>query len=373
LTCSCGKKASYRYLSDKQLVTTVGVMQVPRRYYACRHCGTTHRPWDAWAGVGRRQMTEHARKMMTLVGSAFSFESAAKRLEDLCSIRTSNDTVRRVCDEEGQRARQWIEQSDEPVRHLARASGHHEFYTDGVKVNTTGGWRELRLSVLARREAGAPTEPQDWEDRPLPPPTARLAWGAIADSQQTGAGWQRLSERVGLSQAQQVHVLADGAKWIWDQARDRLPKHNTHWCVDVYHVSEHLHACGKALFESTDAAKTWAEQALHTALAHNGPALIRQLREQRDRLPAADARRTPLEQLIGYLADNADSMWYRDRLRDGLPIGSGLIESACKTIISGRLKINSARWCVPRAERMAALRCLEYAGLTDAYWQPRAA
>jgi hypothetical protein len=360
-------------MSDKQMVTTVGVMQVPRRYYACRHCKATHRPWDAWAGVGRRQMTEHARKMMALAGSSLSFESAAKRLKDLCGIRTSNDTVRRVCDEEGQLAQQWLDQSDQPVQRLNEASGHHEFYTDGVKVNTTGGWRELRLSVLARRPAGAAAEPEDWEDRPLPKPTARLAWGAIADCEQVGAGWQRMGERVGLSRAQQVHVLADGAKWIWDQARDRLPKHNTHWCVDVYHVSEHLHAAGKALFGSTDAAKTWADQALHTALAHNGPALIRQLREQRDRLPATDARRTPLEQLIGYLADNADSLWYRDRLRAGLPIGSGLIESACKTVIGGRLKINSARWCVPRAEHMAALRCLEYADLTDAYWQPRAA
>jgi len=369
----CGKKASYRYASDKQLVTTVGVMRVSRRYYACRHCGATHRPWDAWAGVGRRQMTDHARKMMTLVGSMCSFESATRKLEQLCGIRTSNDTIRRVCDEEGQRARQWLDESAEPVRHLAEASGHHEFYTDGVKVNTTEGWRELRLSVLSRRVAGVPAEPTQWEHRPLPAPTARLAWGVIADCEQVGAGWQQISQRMGLDQAPQVHVLADGAKWIWDQAARRLPRHNTHWCVDVYHVSEHLHAAGKALFDQPAAAKTWAEQALHTALAHNGPTLIRQLQAQRETLSKDDARRTPLNQLIGYLSDNADSLWYRDRLRRGLAIGSGLIESACKTIIGGRLKINSARWRVHRAEHMAALRCLEYADLTETYWHPRAA
>jgi len=373
VNCACGKKASYRYVSDKQLVTTVGVMRVSRRYYACRHCRATHRLWDDWAGVGRRQMTEHARKMMTLVGSMCSFESAARKLDQLCGIRTSNDTIRRVCDEEGRRARQWLDESAEPVQHLSAASGHHEFYTDGVKVNTTEGWRELRLSVLARREAGAPAKAEDWENRPLPEPTARLAFGAIADCEQVGVDWQAIRHRMALDHAEQVHVLADGARWIWDQAARRLPKHNTHWCVDVYHVSEHLHACGKALFDQPDAARTWAEQALHTILSHNGPTLIRQLQTQCDRLEPNDTRRTALNQLIGYLSDNADSLWYRDRLRDGLPIGSGLIESACKTVIGGRLKLNSARWRVRRAEHMTALRCLEYADLTETYWSPRAA
>lgn len=66
-------------------------------------------------------------------------------------------------------------------------------------------------------------------------------------------------------------------------------------------------------------------------------------------------------------------MWYRDRLAAGRPIGSGLIEGCCKTVVAARLKINSARWLPRRAERMGHLRCLQYSDLWDAYWNARAA
>jgi hypothetical protein len=80
-----------------------------------------------------------------------------------------------------------------------------------------------------------------------------------------------------------------------------------------------------------------------------------------------------LDRLLKYLGDNRDSLWYRQRLRDGLPIGTGLIEGACKNTIAARLKANSARWRIRRVERIGALRCLDYSGLWDTYWQPRAA
>ena len=74
------------------------------------------------------------------------------------------------------------------------------------------------------------------------------------------------------------------------------------------------------------------------------------------------------DKLLGYLRDNRDSLWYGERLKRGQPIGTGLIEGGCKNIIAARLKLNSARWRVRRAERMGAIRCLQYSGLWDAYW-----
>lgn len=371
MTCSCGKRASFRYLAGKQLLTTVGVMEVPRRYYACRWCKATYRPWDVWAGVGERHLTEHARKMVTIVGTAFSFETAAARLRDLCQMQLSNDTVRRVCDEEGERARKWLSESSEPSEAIRRAAGHHEFYSDGTSVNTVDGWREMRLSVVARREAGSPTKPTDWNDRVLPAPSAKLAVCAIAGCRRVGASWQRLSRRVGLADRDDLSVIADGARWIWDQARRRLSK-RAEWCVDIFHVSQHLHECGKALRGEGAAARAWAQEHLNHVLEHAGVGLIDRL--QRERGEQTDpAHRRAIERLLGYLNDNRDSLWYPDRLARGLPIGSGLIEGGCKNTIGARLKINSARWRVKRAERMGALRCLEYSGHTNTYWRSRAA
>lgn len=371
MTCACGKKASFRYVATKQLVTTVGVMEVPRRYYACRSCKATYRPWDVWAGVGQRQLTEHARKMVTIVGTAFSFETAAQRLRDLCQIQLSNDTVRRVCDEEGERARQWLSESSEPIEALGHAPGHYEFYSDGTSINTIDGWREMRLSVLARREAGSPAKAGDWNDRVLPQPSARLAICAIADCQRVGASWRRLSDRAGLKNCENLSVIADGAKWIWDQARRRLSK-KAEWCVDIFHVSQHLHDCAKLLLGEGSAAQIWAQEHLNHLLEQAGVSLIERLQRERA-ASTAPAHQQAIERLLNYLNDNRDSLWYPQRLARGLPIGSGLIEGGCKNVIAARLKINSARWRVRRAERMGALRCLEYSGQTHAFWQSRAA
>ncbi len=371
MSCTCGRKASFRYVGSKQLVTTVGVMAVPRRYYACRSCGASYLPWDRWAGVGERQLTEHARKMVTIVGSAFSFETAARRLRDLCQISISNDTVRRVCDEEGERARRWLNESSEPADTLRSAKGHYEFYSDGTAVNTTEGWREMRLSVLARREAGNAAKPGDWSHRVLPEPTAKLAICAIANCRRVGASWQRLSNRVGLKNSEDLSIIADGAKWIWDQARQRLSK-QAEWCVDIYHVSQHLHDGAQALLGEGAEVRARAQERLEYLLEHSGVKLIERLQRERDQQSNPENGKV-IERLLSYLNDNRDSLWYSDRLARGLPIGSGLIEGGCKNTIGARLKINSARWRIKRAERMGALRCLEYSGQTTAYWRPRAA
>ena len=98
MTCpSCGKRASYRCCIGKHLLSTVGAMHVTRRYYACRRCAAKQVPWDAWAGVGNRQMTEHVRKMITIVGSSWSFDVASARLRDLCHIPVSDDTRSAAC------------------------------------------------------------------------------------------------------------------------------------------------------------------------------------------------------------------------------------------------------------------------------------
>jgi hypothetical protein len=79
-----------------------------------------------------------------------------------------------------------------------------------------------------------------------------------------------------------------------------------------------------------------------------------------------------MESLWNYLHANQDRMWYAQRLREGRAIGSGAIEGACKKVGS-RMKLNSARWRVRRAERFGALLCLEYARQARTYWATQAA
>jgi hypothetical protein len=91
------------------------------------------------------------------------------------------------------------------------------------------------------------------------------------------------------------------------------------------------------------------------------------LREVTGDLNAAEA----WAKLLNYFSENRDSLWYGERLQSGLPIGSGLIEGGGKNTLARRLRIISARWCVRRAEHMGAIRCLQYSGLWEPYWESK--
>ena len=356
-------------MQNKCVLTTVGEMVIGRRYYAC-DCGRKQIPMDAWAGLSSRIVSEHARRVVSLAGSTWPFDEASAKLLELCRMRISDDTIERVCQEEGKRAGAWMKSDESPGKRMSRAAGEMEFSTDGVKVNTTRGWAEMRLNILAKRESAAPAGPAQWNDRVLPEPSARLAWCAIAPCRIVGASWTRMFKHAGGKRDTKLSVIADGAKWIWDQAQQRLPGANTQWVVDIYHVSQHLHDCGKSLLGEGEKARQWAEERRMELIEQGGPRFIEGLRQTRS-AESSPLAQEALRRLESYLSDHRDSLWYRKRLAEGRPIGSGLIEGGCKTIVAQRLKRNNARWRPRRAENIATLRCLQYSDCWDQYWANR--
>ena len=369
--CPCGAWAYFKGRTSKTLLSVVGEVEVKRRYYSCRKCRENCTPFDQWSGLGAGMTTPATRRILSLAGMSFSFDTASDRLAELCLLKVSNDTIRRVSEAEGQAAQQFLVSSTLPAQAFARGKGDVEFYTDGVTVNTTRGWRDLRVNVFDKREAGAATTPEKWANRVLPAPTVRIAWASMAACEQQGLAWKRQGEKLGVIDDGHLSVLADGAKWIWDQAGQCWTQ--AQWVLDVFHVSEHIHDCGKAVFgEKSPQARPWSEAQVQS-LIEIGP--VRYLKDLR--IFAAthtDAvKLKALESLLHYLTPNVDSLWYKQRLADGRPIGSGLIEGANKAIVSNRLKLNSARWTPEHAEHITALRCLDYSGLWDQFWSQRAA
>jgi len=369
--CSCGGSAYFKGCTKKTLLTVVGEVQISRRYYSCRGCGENRMPFDVWSGLVGGLATPAARRLLALAGMSFSFDTAAARLAEFCLLKVSNDTVRRVSEAEGQAAQRFLTASDAPAQAFAKGEGEVEFYSDGVTVNTTKGWRDLRLNIFDKRQAGEAATPKQWADRVLPAPTVRIAFASMAACEQQGLSWKRQSEKLGVIDDERLSVLADGAKWIWDQARQCWSK--AQWVLDVFHVSEHIHDCGKSLFgENSPQARTWSESQLQNLIEQGPVRYLKQLKtltaKQRD---AAQIK--ALESLLNYLTPHIDSLWYKQRLADGRPIGSGLVEGGNKTIVSNRLKLNSARWTPDHAEHITALRCLDYSSLWNEFWDQRAA
>jgi len=356
------------------LITVVGRIDLSRRYCACRHCGTSRVPFDEWAGQEKGHVSARAKRIVCLAASSWSFDQASKNLLEMTGIDVSDQTIRRIAEIEGAKAHAWLASSSLAVADVKLAKGNAEFLTDGTIVNTREGWKEVRLTVACKRPTGEGRDPAAFtvlESRGLPPPTSRLVLVDKLSSEGMGIAWKGLSARLGWGTGEGVSAISDGAKWIATQVGDVWPKAER--VVDVYHVSQHLHACGQALHgEGTPAAREWAADQLRSLVREGAVVALWSLERQSESQPD-ERKKAALRQLLGYLRHNVQAMRYGDRIRLGMPIGSGQIEGACKTVVGRRLKLNSARWLPSNVEPIASLCGLQYSNLWQTYWQARAA
>jgi hypothetical protein len=95
-------------------------------------------------------------------------------------------------------------------------------------------------------------------------------------------------------------------------------------------------------------------------------AVLRRLR------PRAEAVAEAVRKAIDYFQTNAERMRYARFRRQGLFVGSGVVEAGCKTIVGHRLKQSGMRWTVRGANAIIALPCADLSGRWEEFWEARA-
>ena len=100
------------------------------------------------------------------------------------------------------------------------------------------------------------------------------------------------------------------------------------------------------------------------------------IRELLDCLPftTTDEELSALDSLVRYYRNNEKRMRYTEFREAGLPIGSGIVESAHKHVLQARMKQAGQRWSMLRGRRMVQLRALyRTAGPRRFHWAIREA
>jgi hypothetical protein len=307
-----------------------------------------------------------AERLLCLAGASWSFDSAAVHLKTLTGLSVADNTIRKVCDARAGAISRWRHTEKEAHQAFRQADGNVEFETDGTCVNTYDGWREMRVAIFAKRPAGESVTPDEWSDRRLPPPTARVAFAAIEKAERFTARLRPWQGRLGIKPKEHVHVVADGARWIWDAVANEF--HHVDGVLDVYHALAHLAQAAQALYgEGTSQAKAWLEAARREMLSGGWAALHKRLSRSRTAAESASKRKT-LGRVIQYFRRHEEHLHYARQLVAGRTIGSGMVEGACKHVIGRRLKQSGARWRTRRANRMAVLCSTLYSDHWDQYW-----
>ena len=348
-------------------MTCLGTIALKRHWWGNR-CPCTITP--GYHVDDRLRLDHHlSRRLQRQVCRLCADRSFGKAREDLVEafgVPLSAETLRQVSERHGQQMARWQPQDSASTTAFAQATGAVEFTIDAGKVNTIEeGWKDLKIAVLQKREAGEPATAAQWNQQRLPAPTAKLAWGMIATSKQFRKGWRGWLKRVGVEHVADVHVLADGADWIW-RSVDRVLT-GCQQTLDIYHALQHVATASQTLYgDGTEAAQALLERGRHELLTAGSTGLRRLVDEEcaRDDTPE---RRSALEKMMSYFAKHTTRLSYAARLQSGQAIGSGVVEGQAKTL-GLRLKSRGARWKKTNVKSLTALVCVRNSDQWETYW-----
>ena len=206
-------------------------------------------------------------------------------------------------------------------------------------------WREARL-CLARAQGKA----------------SPVYGVTLGGPQVAGQLWGQIALRAGLGSSTRVHGVGDGAPWIVEQFNAQFGAQGA-YLLDFYHVSEYL---AKAAPARAGSQRGWLKRQQGYLLKNRlGPTLQSLSR----RLESPGTKEQPVRNARRYLSERRDQLNYAQAQANGLPIGSGEIESGHRHVIQRRLKLPGAWWKESNAEAMLGLRAQRASGLWDSYWQ----
>lgn len=170
--------------------------------------------------------------------------------------------------------------------------------------------------------------------------------------------------RLGIREAEQVLLLADGASWIWERIPRLLQRLGVKGAIigllDFYHACGHLHEFASAAFLEPQQVFIWFKES--RAMLKNGKS--EELLEKMKNLSAA-ATGKQKEHLIAaleYFIKRQNELDYENVAALNLPIGSGSIESLIRQVLNLRLKSTGKSWLNQNAEIVLHARCQWAAG-----------
>ena len=166
---------------------------------------------------------------------------------------------------------------------------------------------------------------------------------------------------LGIAQAKQILLIADGAEWIWQHIPSLLNRlaceEKTHYLLDFYHAAEHLQSYADAAFNDDSEKKDWFKQARYKLKQGKINSLIEQMKQSRKSVRGS--RRQILTSQINYFNKRvAKGLFdYKKVSQLNLPIGSGAVESLIRQARDLRLKGNGKFWLQHNAEIILHSRC----------------
>jgi hypothetical protein len=147
-----------------------------------------------------------------------------------------------------------------------------------------------------------------------------------------------------------------------------FPEHTL--VLDIIHATEYLWDTANALLGETHPQRlAWVGAYLEPLLAGQTDAVITALEAEGKDPTCTVTQRQAVQRTVGYYRRNQPYMHDDEYLARGWPIGTGVVEGACRHLVKDRLEQSGMRWTTVGAQAVLDLRAVRINGHWDAYWK----
>lgn len=362
----------------------MGAVACERGYYYCGRCGQGVLPWDERVGLTTRSFTPAAERLVALAGAlSDSFaEAAEKVLPEMAGLDVAETTVQRTTEGVGARI--------DEHRRRGRTFGFSrpwDWYKDAqgctcayISLDLTGVRQQAkdgkaaegRMPYVAMVYNPVPELPPDSPYHPPPKAVMQARYlSGLYDLGELGVQLRKQAGQVGMDLAEVWIGLTDGGNGLEEFIRKNFSRDPV-LILDFWHAADHLLDLAKLLHPDDEEQR----QALLTSWCHimkheGGRRIVEVLRDYA--LPRKRPVQAMYVEVVNYLTNNLHRMDYPRYLANGWMIGSGAVESACKTVVGQRLKQAGMRWRPYGTDSMCQVRALfkSEPSQWQAFWQRR--
>ncbi len=366
-TCACcGEAMRHRGNVACWIETLHGRVHFRRPRRRCERCQIEVYPHDRSLRFGEHGVSWQLARWIVHRAAEVTYETVRDQLQEDYGTTLSKHTLEQIVHHAGQRALPADDSEREGYFALSPAEQARQLpqsvetpevvtvYADATKLHSNGAWRDIRVGRVMTF---------DKQERRL----AQKTFARFLSVEEFGRRLFLEATSVGYGNARRKAFLGDGAHWIWEIAAllfpDAVP------ILDWYHLSEHVHDCAKEVFgEGSDEARAWAKTRLGELWEGQNRTTRAEIVSLRKTL-RSQTKREALRKLGVYLKNNQHRTNYPQYRAEGLPVGSGPIESTCKLLVGQRCKLSGMRsWTDHGSESILHFRAAKHDGRFDDTW-----
>ena len=404
-----GVTRTHRRVHERALTTVFGPVRVRRMGYRTRGLNSLY-PVDAALNLPRESYSHGMRLIAAREASKASFHEVGLTIERTTGVRVPHRQIedlalRAATDfdafyEERQASAiaaratsssilvlsadgKGVVMRPEALREATRKAAAVRTHKMGTRLSPGEKRNAKRMAEVATVYSIAPyprtpeqivrgSAENDDGPAPRPRPEHKRVWASIEqDTPEVIDGAFREALSRDPTRVKRWVALVDGNAPQIEAFEERARHHKVKLTIvlDVIHVIEYLWGA-VAAFETlgTAGAEAWVSERLLRILHGQASDVAAGMRRSATKRGLSTVTRKPVDRCAKYLRRHARYLRYDEYLADGLPIGTGVIEGACRYLVKDRMDITGARWTLSGAEAVLRLRALHASHDFDAYW-----